>query len=288
MRADLCFQDRGLEGEFVRQTKARRRGVAVQFGVFRCGVLVLVALKALLQEKDVPGCLALVLGAASCLVPMLAVQEVWHWACVVDDILQAVVGCWCHHLIAPSRAGIWPAASLFYLLGGSSILWAHMYCLFSFLPFSVRFVSQAAVCQVLLAGSRHMCTCSPGLLTAYRTLAALLRWVCGPQLSQLLVLTVRGRGAAAAAAGTAAGSRDVLRCMSGQAAVLLLPVFVGATFATYRRELDERRAFLAAAREASPQREIRPEVRSAAAASPLDFASFAVPALAAMYIYGIQ
>ncbi|KAL4451805.1 hypothetical protein ABPG75_007467 [Micractinium tetrahymenae] len=217
----------------MRHTKAHRRRATLQFGAFRCAVLALMSAKALL----------------------LVGQEMWLWACAAVDVMQAAIGCWCHHLIAPSRAGIWPAASLFYLLGGSAVLWSHFYC--------------------------------PGLLTAYRTLAALLRWACGPELSQLLVLTARGTDAAAAAAGMADSSHDVRRCMSGQAVVLLLPVFVGATFATYRRELDERRAFLAAAREASPQREIRAELRSAAAASPLDFASFAVPALAAMYIYGV-
>lgn len=147
------------------------------------------------------------------------------------------------------------------------------------------FPCQAAVCQVLLAGTRHMCAGSPGLLQAHRTLTALLRRACAPRLSRLLALAVRGRDAATGGAGS---SRDLRDCTKGQAALILLPGFVGATLNQYRRELRERRSFLAARMEAagSRARAEAAEMRTAAAASCLNFASFAVPALAAMYIWG--
>lgn len=98
---------------------------------------------------------------------------------------------------------------------------------------------------------------------------------------------MRGREAAAVAGRAASSSSDLRRCMSGQAVLLLLPGFLGATFSTYRRELRERRAFLAARMAASPGPQVEAEARRATAMSCLDFACFGLPAVAAMYIYGV-
>lgn len=201
------------------------------------------------------------------------------------DVVQACIGCLQHQYISPSVEGIRPAASLVYLLGGSTVLWPHMYTAFSFLPFRVQFVSQAAVCQILLACNSRLCAASPGLRVGYRTLAELLGRGGGRRLQaagRLLAAAARCAVGASPAASTAHGT-DVQHCVAGQAAALLVFGFVGAMWLAYRAELRERQAFLAEHCDNCPQGQVPEEAWLLAGACSLDFfTDFALPTLGTM------
>lgn len=202
-------------------------------------------------------------------------------------------------------------ASLAHVVHGSGMLWIWFYSAFSPLPFRLQLLSQAVVragtpaaalepcariaglvacchcragslaqpiaaaaillqvCVVLLAFSERICSLSWGLRCGYHTLGCLLGWP-HPAGWPLACLQQIAQAPAAARAAMQA-------CQRWQVGVLLLPGFVGATWAIFRAERRLRLAFLRATRSPIPVH---------AMPSDLDFLfNLALPATLAMWLY---
>jgi hypothetical protein len=204
-------------------------------------------------------------------------RRLGQWGAVLTDVLQAAIGCVNHRYMAPSQQGIHPAASLAYLLYGSTFMWLHCYTAFSFLPFPLELLKAALCCMVLLASSPHLCATSWGLRAGYATLHAGVTRAAQPLLAALqpalraaapLVVAAGSAGgasvpavaapawhcltwwrqgpavAAAAASGQSQQNSDVAACLQYQTPVLLLFGFVASTWAVHRAERCMRTKFL--------------------------------------------
>jgi hypothetical protein len=237
-----------------------------------------------------------------------------QWGAVLTDVLQTAIGCVNHRYMAPSQQGIHPAASLAYLLYGSTAMWLHCYTAFSFLPFPLELLKAALCCMVLLASSPHLCATSWGLRAGYATLHAGVTRAAQPLLAALqaalraaapLVVAAGSAGGAsvpaaaapawrcltwwrqgpampaAAASGQSQQDSDVAACLLYQTPVLLLFGFVASTWAVHRAERRLRTDFLRSCCDGCEE-ERRDAAQELAAPLPndLDFlVCFALPAI---------
>ena len=136
-------------------------------------------------------------------------------------------------------------------------------------PTSGATPAQLQVCVVLLSFSKRMCADSPGLRRGYRTIGCLLGW---PQPDGWPLACLRRTREAPAATSAA-----VQACLRWQEGMLLLPGFVGATWAAFRSERRLRGAYPAANRRAD---------LAQAMPSDLEFLlNFAIPTAMNMWLY---